>query len=128
MASDDGKRPPGFGVGTQGSADGSGGASSVAAPAQRSRLILDAASQPKLARHIKLRHDATRDQWVLLAPERILTPSETAIAVLQLCDGTARVSDIAGKLAAEYDAPAADILADILPVLQDLADRGYVIA
>lgn len=93
-----------------------------------SRLMLDAASRPALARHIKLRHDQTRDQWVLLAPERILTPSETAIAVLRLCDGAARISDIAAKLAAEYDAPAADILADILPVLQDLADRGYVVA
>lgn len=92
------------------------------------RLVLDAASQPRLARHVKLRHDATRDQWVMLAPERILTPSETAVAVLQLCDGTARIDAIADKLAKEYEAPAADILADILPVLQDLADKGYVTA
>ena len=93
-----------------------------------SRLVLAATSCPRLARHVKLRHDATRNQWVMLAPERILTPSETAVAVLQLCDGAARIDAIAEKLAAEYEAPAAEILADILPVLQDLADKGYVTA
>lgn len=92
------------------------------------RLMLDAGSQPRLARHVKLRHDATRDAWVMLAPERILTPSETAVAVLQLCDGAARIDGIAETLATEYEAPATDILADILPVLQDLADKGYVTA
>lgn len=92
------------------------------------RLLLTGTSAPKLARHIKLRRDETRDQWVLLAPERILTPSETAVAVLLHCDGAASVSAIAEKLAAEYDAQATDILTDILPVLQDLADRGYVTA
>ena len=92
------------------------------------RLLLVAGSVPRLARHAKLRHDDTRGQWVLLAPERILTPSETAVAVLQLCDGTASVTVIAGKLAAEYEAPPGEILADILPVLQELADLGYVLA
>ena len=92
------------------------------------RLLLAAGSVPRLARHAKLRHDNTRGQWVLLAPERILTPSETAVAVLRLCDGTASVAAIAGQLAVEYDAPPAEILADILPVLQELADLGYVLA
>ncbi len=95
---------------------------------EQGRLVLTIASMPKLARHIKLRRDDTRDQWVLLAPERILTPSETAVAVLLQCDGATTVAVIAEKLAAEYDAQSTDILADILPVLQDLADRGYVAA
>ena len=34
----------------------------------------------------------------------------------------------AAKLATEYDAPADAILADIVPVIQDLADKGYVLA
>jgi pyrroloquinoline quinone biosynthesis protein D len=94
----------------------------------RERLILSAASKPSLARHVKLRMDDTRNRWVLLAPERLLSPSATAVAVLQLCDGVQPVDSIAGKLAAEYNAPKAAILDDILPLLQDLADKGYVAA
>ena len=94
----------------------------------RQRLMLTAASRPQLARHAKLRFDDTRKRWVLLAPERLLTPSETAVAVLQLCDGARAIDGIAAKLAAEFNAPAAAILDDILPVLQDLADKGYVTA
>ena len=94
----------------------------------RERLILSANSRPALARHVKLRMDDTRQRWVLLAPERLLTPSETAVAVLQLCDGARSVTDIAAQLAAEFDAPTAAILDDILPVLQDLADKGHITA
>ncbi len=90
------------------------------------RLVVTAATTPALARHIRLRMDETRQQWVLLAPERLLTPSETAIAVLKLCNGTRTVTDIAVHLAAEFDAPEADILADILPLLQNLADQSYL--
>jgi pyrroloquinoline quinone biosynthesis protein D len=97
-------------------------------PVAPRRLILTETSRPALARHARLQHDATRDRWVLLAPERLMTPSETAIAVLQACDGARPIAAIAEMLAAEYDAPAADILADILPVLQELADKGYVTA
>mgnify|MGYP001351667201 CR=1 FL=1 len=92
------------------------------------RLILGPGSVPRLARHAKLRHDEVRGHWVLLAPERILTPSDTAVAVLQLCDGAARIDSIALRLASEYEAPLATILDDILPMLQELADKGYVIA
>jgi pyrroloquinoline quinone biosynthesis protein D len=94
----------------------------------RERLLLTPASQPQLARHAKLRMDNTRKRWVLLAPERLLTPSETAVAVLNLCDGTRSIDGIATKLAAEFNAPAAAILNDVLPLLQDLADKGYVTA
>jgi pyrroloquinoline quinone biosynthesis protein D len=92
----------------------------------RQRLILSASSRPQLGRHVKLRMDETRKRWVLLAPERLLTPSDTAVAVLQLCDGGRSIDDIAAKLAAEFDAPPKAIIDDILPVLQDLADKGYI--
>jgi pyrroloquinoline quinone biosynthesis protein D len=76
--------------------------------------------------YLKLRHDAGRGRWVLLAPERILSPDQTAVAVLQLCDGERTVEDIAAKLAEEYSAPADVIEADVLELLQDLADKGYI--
>jgi pyrroloquinoline quinone biosynthesis protein D len=94
----------------------------------RARLLLTAASQPVLARHVKLRFDEKRKQWVILAPERLMTPSETAVDVLNLADGQRTISAIAEALAAEFDAPADAILADILPLLQEMADQGYLAA
>ena len=51
-----------------------------------------------------------------------------AVAVLQLCDGSRSVEAIAGELAQAYNAPVERILADIVPMLQDLADKGVVTA
>ena len=93
---------------------------------QPGRLMVDRATKPLMPRYLKLRHDAGRDRWVLLAPERILTPDAIAVAVLKLCDGKRTVDDIAANLAAEYSAPADVIAADVVELLQDLADKGYI--
>jgi pyrroloquinoline quinone biosynthesis protein D len=90
------------------------------------RTIIAAQSIPALPRHVRLRHDATRDQWTVLAPERVFKPDAIAIAVLQLCDGKRTVDDIAGELARTYDAPKVQILTDVMAMLQDLADKGVV--
>ena len=83
----------------------------------------------RCARHVKMRHDAARDRWMLLAPERVFTPDAIAVAVLQLCDGIAHASTtIADELARTYNAPSERILADVMPMLQDLADKGVVTA
>ena len=97
-------------------------------PAAARRTIIAAASQPALSPHVKMRHDAVRDRWTILGPERVFTPGATAVAVLQLCDGARSVGSIAGELAQTYDAPAQRILDDIVPMLQDLADKGVVTA
>ena len=95
---------------------------------QPRRPIIGPSSQPALPRHAKLRHDAARDRWLILAPERVFTPDAIAVAVLQLCDGSRSVEVIAGELAQTYSAPSERILADIIPMLQDLADKGVVTA
>lgn len=92
----------------------------------RSRTLLTAASQPRLPKHIKLRHDATRNAWTILAPERIFTPDPIAVTVLQLCDGARNVQAIAAELARTYSADTTQILGDILPMLQDLTDKGVL--
>jgi pyrroloquinoline quinone biosynthesis protein D len=79
-----------------------------------------------LPTYLKLRHDAGRDRWILLAPERVLTPDQTAVAVLKLCDGNRTVDDIVTVLAEEYSASAEVICADVLDLLQGLADKGYI--
>ena len=92
------------------------------------RTIISAASKPALPRHIKMRHDTARERWLILAPERVFTPDAIAVAVLQLCDGSRSVATIAGELAQTYSAPKDRILSDIIPMLQDLADKGVVTA
>ena len=90
------------------------------------RAIIGAGSRPALPRHIKLRHDAGRGRWVILGPESVFNPDDTAVSVLQKCDGERQVSQIVELLAAEYNAPAAEISADVIAMLQDLADKGVV--
>lgn len=90
------------------------------------RLIIGADTRPKLPTYLKLRHDAGRGRWVILAPERVLTPNDNAVAILKLCDGQRSVMDIAAELATEYQAPAEIIQADVITMLQDLADKGYI--
>jgi pyrroloquinoline quinone biosynthesis protein D len=83
-------------------------------------------SRPKLPRHAKLKFDETRQVWVILAPERVLAPDEIAVEVLQLCDGMRSVSDIVGMLAEKYAAPHEAISTDVVAMLQDLADKGFL--
>jgi pyrroloquinoline quinone biosynthesis protein D len=90
------------------------------------RLIVGQETRPFLPAYLKLRHDAGRDRWILLAPERVLTPDQTAVAVLKLCDGKRTVEEIVEALAKDYSAPADVIRADVLDLLQGLADKGYI--
>ena len=94
--------------------------------ASPTRLIVGRETRPNLPTYLKLRHDAGRDRWILLAPERVLTPDQTAVAVLKLCDGKRTVDEIVAVLAEEYSAPAEVSRADVIDLLQGLADKGYI--
>ena len=98
----------------------------MAEPRSAGRLIVGQETRPYLPPYLKLRHDAGRNRWVLLAPERILSPDQTAVSVLQLCDGKRTVEEIAAVLAKEYSAPVDVIAKDVQELLQDLADKGYL--
>ena len=88
--------------------------------------VIDIESRPALGPHVKFRHDPVRGRWVILAPERILTPNAQAAEVLRLCDGSRTVAKITAELAEIYDAEPDTIAADIIPVLQGLADSGVL--
>lgn len=92
----------------------------------RTRAIITGSSRPSIPRYVKMRHDAGRGRWVILAPERVFNPDDIAVAVLKQCDGKRSVSEIAADLAAEYQAPSDVILKDIVEMLQDLADKGVI--
>ncbi len=82
----------------------------------------------RLAPHVKFRHDETRGRWVLLAPERLLLPDEPAVEILKLIDGTRGVDAVVDALAQRFDAPRAVIAADVIAMLQDLADKGVLMS
>jgi pyrroloquinoline quinone biosynthesis protein D len=83
-------------------------------------------SRPVLPRHAKLRFDETRQRWVILAPERVLAPDDIAVEVLQLCDGVRSVQAVIDQLAEKYAAPRDAIATDVIAMLQDLADKGFI--
>lgn len=97
----------------------------MAEPRSR-RLQVDEASRPVLPRHARLKFDESRQVWVILAPERVLAPDEIAVEVLQLCDGARSVADMIDLLAEKYDAPREDISTDVIAMLQNLADKGFL--
>ena len=89
-------------------------------------ISVNEASRPKLPRHARLKFDETRQVWVILAPERVLAPDEIAVEVLQLCDGQRAVADVIDLLAVKYAAPREAIASDVIAMLQDLADKGFL--
>lgn len=84
------------------------------------------ASVPKLAPDVELRYDEARERWILMGPEGVMLPDETALAILQRINGTVTVVSIAQALAKEYDADPEGIAVDVRRMLQDLADRGFL--
>jgi pyrroloquinoline quinone biosynthesis protein D len=84
------------------------------------------ADRPYLPIHVVLKHDASRDRWVLLAPERVLSPDPVALDVLRLCNGRRSIAGIAEELAEQYDAPYGRILDDITTLLAKLIDQGVI--
>ena len=90
-------------------------------------MTVTGATIPRLARGVKLREDAARGgRWVVMAPERMFVPDETALEVLRLIDGARSVDAIVDDLAARYAAPRDEIAADVVEMLRDLADKGAV--
>ena len=81
---------------------------------------------PAFNRGFRLRHDAVRDAWVVLAPERLFLLDEPAVEVLKLVDGARSVSDIVDILAAKFNAPRETIAADVDAMLQDLVVKGAI--
>ena len=93
----------------------------------RSRHItVSETTRPVLPRHAKLKFDETRQRWVILAPERVLAPDDTAVEILQLCDGVRSVAQMIDQLAEKYTADRDAIGADVIAMLQDLADKGFL--
>lgn len=87
------------------------------------RATITEASVPRIAPGGRLHFDKQRDQWVILAPERLFVLDTVAHEVLKRCDGQATVAKIVDDLAASYSAERDLILRDVSDLLQGLADK-----
>lgn len=83
-------------------------------------------SVPRLPRHVKFRFDQAREAWVVLAPEKVFMPDEIAVEVLKRCDGDTTLKDIIDDLARTFEAERDVVAADVVAMLQDLADKGII--
>ncbi len=82
---------------------------------------------PRFAPGVRLHHDTARARWVVMAPERMFVPDETALEVLRLVDGARDLDAIVEALAARFDAPREEIAGDVRAMLDDLAARGALV-
>ncbi len=92
------------------------------------RVTITETSVPGLPVGVKLRFDKQRDQWVILAPERLFVLDNIALEIVKRCDGKASVAEIVTDLADTFSAPRDVILKDVGALLQDLADKRILAA
>ena len=79
---------------------------------------------PVLPEGFRLHWDKVRNRHVLLFPEGALGLNETAVHVLELCDGKRTIEDIAAELSPRFQG--ADVLEDVENLLIALANRGMI--
>jgi len=81
---------------------------------------------PQFLRGVRVKHDAVRDRWVLLAPERVLDIDAIGQAILSEIDGTHSFGEIVDTLAAKYNAPRDQIAVDSGKFLSELITRRFM--
>jgi pyrroloquinoline quinone biosynthesis protein D len=86
----------------------------------------DIVSKPRLLRGVRLKHDETRGEWLLLAPERVIKADAIAVEILRRCDGTATFAAIVDDLVAQFSADRARVETDVRTLLEDLAAKRMV--
>jgi pyrroloquinoline quinone biosynthesis protein D len=65
--------------------------------------IADSADRPRLAPHVRLAYDQTRQRHVLLTPETVTLLNGSGAAILELCDGVRSLAEILAELGGRYD-------------------------
>ena len=83
-------------------------------------------SKPHLPRGMHLKHDETRGEWLLMAPERVLKLNAVAVEILKRCDGKATLGEIVDQLAAAFTADRGRIETDVRALLAELAAKRMV--
>ena len=87
---------------------------------------LDPSGKPRLPRGVRLKHDEVRNEWVLLAPERMLKLNLVSVEILKRCTGEATLAAIVDDLAQAFTAPRDKIEADVGVMLSGLVRKRLV--
>ena len=95
---------------------------------EKIRIILTEQSIPKFPKGVRLKHDTKRNQWVILAPERMFVLDDIGISVMQCIEEELTISNVVNRLTDRFNAPRKEILKDVLEMLQDMADKGVLTA
>ena len=91
-------------------------------------VVITEASVPRLPAGVRLHFDERREQWMILAPERLFVLDPIALEIVKRCDGKTKVADVVENLSEVFAAPRATIVEDVLALLQMFADKNVVIA
>jgi pyrroloquinoline quinone biosynthesis protein D len=83
-------------------------------------------AKPRLPRGVRLKHDETRNEWLLLAPERVIKTDPIAVEILKRCDGVATLAEIVDDLAQQFKADRARIATDVKAMIGELAAKRMV--
>ncbi len=81
---------------------------------------------PRFANGVRFRFDGVRNAWIVLAPERLFLPDESAVEILKLVDGARRLDQIVDDLAARFDAPREVLATDVGAMVGELAEKGVL--
>ena len=85
---------------------------------------IDESTRLSLGPGIRLKHDAGRGAWTLMAPERVIMLDEIAYEVINEVAGSdGRLGGVIDRLSARFDAPRDEIGADVLELLQGFVDK-----
>jgi pyrroloquinoline quinone biosynthesis protein D len=89
-------------------------------------LELSGKTLPRLPRGVRLKHDDVRNEWLLLAPERVLKTDAIAVEILKRCTGEMSLDAIVDDLASLYAVDRARIDTDVRALLSELAKKRLV--
>lgn len=81
---------------------------------------------PRFPKHVRFKYNKPRDEWVILAPERLVKLDDIAVEILKQVDGKQTVNQISRILSEKFNAPVETILADTIEMLQSLSDKGFI--
>ena len=91
------------------------------------RILVDTASIPRLAPHMRLRHDKARDQWTIQAPERSFVLDPVAHAIVSCCDGATGLTAVVDNLCTAFPgAPREVIEKDVMALVQTFVDKSVM--
>jgi pyrroloquinoline quinone biosynthesis protein D len=81
---------------------------------------------PRLAAKARLKWDRREQRYLLLYPERGLSLSDSAAAILKLCDGVHSLDAIVAELARAGNTDEAAVRRDVTAFLEEMRKRGLI--